>query len=175
MSYLSDPSGTIRRANVSSRRRQDGLIKYSYDNTSQSGEDGIIERLFQLIPSQHTNQNRWCVDVGAWDGKHLSNTHSLLCKSDSHSDWKGVLIEADGEKFQQLIELHNPYQNTCLNATVSCLKHSTQSLSYLLTHSTTQDFPQNFEVRIDETTMVNVTIVLPKLRTQIIAVPVHRC
>jgi len=139
--FLSDPNGTIRRRKPPSYRRNDGLIKCGYDNTSQSGEDGIIKRLFELIPLQ--NGKRWCVDVGAWDGKHLSNTFSLLCGSES--EWNGVLLEADARKFQQLKELHDPLNNTCLNVTVSCLKNSTQSLSYVLKHLTPKTFPKNFD------------------------------
>lgn len=141
MSYLNDPNGTVRKAKTPSHRRQDGLIKYSYDKTSQSGEDGIIEKLFQLIPS--TRDRRYLVDVGAWDGKHLSNSYSLLINE--NSEWHGVLIEADGEKFQDLVDLHKPYGNTCLNVTVSCMRHSTQSLAYLLRHSTPSVFPDDFE------------------------------
>ena len=143
MSYLNDANGTILREKLPSHRRRDGLIKNAYDITSQSGEDGIIERLFQLIPTEPDRGGRYCVDVGAWDGKHLSNTFSLLVKG--QKDWKGVLIEADGKKFVDLVSLNEPLGNTCLNVTVSCMRHSSMSLSYLLRHSTPSDFPNDFD------------------------------
>jgi hypothetical protein len=85
-----------------SLRRQDGLIRFGKDNTSQSGEDGIISRLFSLIDD--SSGPRWCVDVGAWDGKHLSNTYSLL--HHPTEKWSGLLIEADAEKFNDLCNLY---------------------------------------------------------------------
>jgi len=55
-------SATIRRRkNCRSLRRRDGLIQYARDNTSQNGEDGIIAKIFDILPS---SQQRWCVDVG---------------------------------------------------------------------------------------------------------------
>jgi hypothetical protein len=83
-----------RRKNVRSLRNRNGLIRYAYNHTSQNGEDGIIEHLFSIIPpsmsSTVSEQDhkilptcRYCVDVGAWDGKHLSNTYSLLVKEEN--------------------------------------------------------------------------------------------
>ena len=60
---------------------------------SQFGEDGIIAAAFAII-GQRT---KWCVEAGAWDGKHLSNTHALM-----ESGWSGALIEGNIEKFHQL-------------------------------------------------------------------------
>ncbi len=96
MNSLDDPNGTIRRIKTPSRRRRDGLIQYAYDRTSQSGEDGIINFLFRKLPTTATkNENgvevnnvRWVVDVGAWDGKHLSNSYSLFFMDDETTDAK---------------------------------------------------------------------------------------
>lgn len=68
--------------------------KYLKNITSQSGEDGILERIFELIP----DGNRWCCEFGAWDGMKYSNTYQLL----ANKGWSGVLIEADSEKFAEL-------------------------------------------------------------------------
>jgi len=67
---------------------------YKKNITSQTGEDGILDRIFELIPGE----NRWCCEFGAWDGKKYSNTYQLL----SNKDWSGVLIEADPVKFKEL-------------------------------------------------------------------------
>ena len=68
---------TIRqRHNCRSLRSRSGLIKYAQNNTSQNGEDGIIDRLFDvLLPP---SQRRYCVDVGAWDGVHLVSSHDAI-------------------------------------------------------------------------------------------------
>ena len=136
--HLHDPNGTIRKLKPTSHRRRDGLIQYSYDKTSQSGEDGIIHYLFQKIPCSNNDGIRWAVDIGAWDGIHLSNTYSLLTESESESSssspsrWKGILIEADEEKFKQLKSLHEPKGNICHNIAVSCQPWSTQNLAQIL-------------------------------------------
>ena len=66
--------------------------------TSQFGEDGIIKRIFEICPPS----NRWCVEFGAWDGKFLSNTWSLI----NERSWGGVLIEADQERVATLKHRH---------------------------------------------------------------------
>ena len=40
---------TIRRRTPRSQRNKNGLIKYAHNVTSQSGEDGIIEKIFEMI------------------------------------------------------------------------------------------------------------------------------
>jgi hypothetical protein len=128
----------IRHRKIPSHRKTNGLIRYASNKTSQSGEDGILQRIFDLISLSENPRNRWCVDVGAWDGKHLSNTYNLLTRPDSV--WKGVLIEADQMRFQQLENLYESQDhNVCIHASVSCDPESSQSLpnlldTYLLPH-----------------------------------------
>ena len=62
--------------------------------TSQWGEDGLIKHIFEVIGTR----NSWCVEFGAWDGKHLSNTWTLL----ENRQWRGVLIEGDGDRAGRL-------------------------------------------------------------------------
>ena len=136
----------IRRRATTTRRRRDGLIQFARDNTSQNGEDGILAKLFELLPAC---RQRVCVDVGAWDGRHLSNTYSLLIpnssSSSSSSSWRGILIEADRERFQELEALHQPLGNQCLNVTVSCLEGSDEGLVALLQRHAT-DIPKDFDL-----------------------------
>ena len=67
---------------------------YAWDATSQGGEDGILERIFDLVPGM----DRWCCEFGAWDGRKYSNTYQLI----AHKGWSGVLIEADPVKYEDL-------------------------------------------------------------------------
>jgi hypothetical protein len=53
--------------------------------TSQCGEDGVIEHLLTLLPGVP----KTCLEVGAGDGKALSNTHTLWSKK----GWRTLLIE----------------------------------------------------------------------------------
>lgn len=77
------------------------LKKYAHSVTSQFGEDGIIEEIFKIIPQYE--QNHWCVEFGAWDGKLMSNTWNLL----KNKSWNGVLVEGSKKKF---IDLENNYK-----------------------------------------------------------------
>lgn len=77
------------------------LDSYKENVFSQNGEDGVIgEMLIRLgIASESSLQSpRWCVEFGAWDGKHLSNTFALVKK---HA-WNAVYIEGDPQKFIDL-------------------------------------------------------------------------
>lgn len=71
------------------------LSTTKFDVTSQHGEDGIIAAIFRLLGIT-TGQ---CVEFGAWDGKMHSNTHRLI----SECGWGGVLIEANPERFKELL------------------------------------------------------------------------
>lgn len=133
-----------RRTNRLSLRRRDGLMKYAHNNTSQNGEDGIIYRLFNVLLPSPLSKSRYCVDVGAWDGVHLSNTHSLLVGNTSNAvnedgvtaitnnTWNGVLIEANAQRFQELKKLHDPLNNICICAEVSSAANSSNSLVSIL-------------------------------------------
>ena len=63
---------------------------------SESGEDGILEEIFNVIETEE--DEKWVVEFGAWDGVHLSNSWNLI----QNHNWKGVLIEANKEKFLEM-------------------------------------------------------------------------
>lgn len=133
--------------NCRTLRSCDGLIKYARNNTSQNGEDGIIARLFnELLPP---SPQRFCVDVSAWDGVHFSNTYSLLLGDKSNPDgnkskWNGVLIEAGPNRINDLKKLHDPLNNICIGAKVSCQMNSPHSLTSLL-RCHAPDLPFDFD------------------------------
>ncbi len=66
------------------------LNVFGHNNTSQHGEDGIIQYILQHIPPPP----RVCVEFGAWDGKFLSNTYSLW----HDQGWHAILAEADQDR-----------------------------------------------------------------------------
>jgi len=89
------------------------LKRYANNKFSQNGEDGIIEKIFEILPKQEAY---WCVEFGAWDGKHLSNTYELI----ANQNWKGILIEGNPKKFPELIRTYQNYKNaTLINKLVS--------------------------------------------------------
>lgn len=86
------------------------LLRYARNVHSQFGEDGIIEKIVSMIPVAE-----WCVEFGAWEGKHFSNTHLLL----SRKGWSGVLVESDPEKFKDLLRTYGGNERiACLNRKV---------------------------------------------------------
>ena len=78
---------------------------------SQAGEDGLIERIFSIIGAA----NRCCVELGAWDGRHLSNSWNLI----ANRGWRAVLIEGDEARFPDLLATHDGNERvTALNRLV---------------------------------------------------------
>jgi len=72
------------------------LLNYRKNIHSQNGEDGILEYIFDKLKAS-LPEEKWCVEFGAWDGKHLSNTFKLV-----ENGWNGVYIEGDDIKFSDL-------------------------------------------------------------------------
>lgn len=70
------------------------LLEHKRDVYSQTGEDGVIEKIFEIIP----DTDKWCVEFGAWDGMYLTNTRHLI----ESNGYSAVLIEADKSKFSAL-------------------------------------------------------------------------
>ena len=49
--------------------------KFKKNLYSENGEDGIIQEILRRI---NFEQNGWCCEFGAWDGKVGSNTFNLV-------------------------------------------------------------------------------------------------
>jgi hypothetical protein len=60
---------------------------------SQHGEDEILAALFRKLGIEQGT----CVEFGAYDGMHLSNTRMFV-----EQGWQAVLIEADAKRFEAL-------------------------------------------------------------------------
>ncbi len=109
-------------ANGQSETCRDILAK-EHNVHSQFGEDGIIEEILSRI----SPIDRWCVEFGAWDGIHLSNTRRLI----EQCNYSAILIEGSAARYEKLVELNKSLQNvTCLNAFVGF--DDTTSLDTLL-------------------------------------------
>lgn len=88
------------------------LFSYNRDVTSEHGEDGVIEKIFEIIGEE----SRWCVDLGALNGVHGSNVWHLMKKR----GWAGVLIEADKTYFERLQKEYADVERAhCINAFIS--------------------------------------------------------
>jgi len=111
------------------------LIDYAFNRYSQNGEDGILEELCARLGITRG----WCVEFGAWDGKHLSNTYNLLLKH----GWQGVDIEGNSERYKDLLvtkaELGGRLHTICALVDVEGAK----SLDKLLS---TTPLPRDFDL-----------------------------
>ena len=96
-----DKEKDIKRANA-------WLNEYAKNNTSQFGEDGIIEKILDIIP----DSNQWCVEFGCWDGKKYSNTYNLI----TEKKFSAILIEASKKKFSELVKNYGENEKVvCIN------------------------------------------------------------
>ena len=73
-----------------------GIEKRAYNVTSQFGEDGLIEAIFDRIGVKH----KTCFEVGATDGEFFSNTRALRDKG-----WSAVLVESNPVDYAGLAKL----------------------------------------------------------------------
>lgn len=89
------------------QRRNNWLLDHRRVVASQLGEDGILEKIFELI----TTKNKWCVEFGAADGHRGSNTWNFI----NNHGWHSVQIEPDPHLFDLL---HKSYEE---NTNVVCL------------------------------------------------------
>jgi hypothetical protein len=71
------------------------LQKFKKNIYSQVGEDGIIKEILKRLKKKI---NKTCVEFGAWDGIHYSNTYNLI----KNYNFKAILIEGDKKKFKEL-------------------------------------------------------------------------
>jgi hypothetical protein len=70
------------------------LLDFVHDVYSQTGEDGVIGKILDILPEN----DGWCVEFGAWDGRHLSNTRNLI----ESRGYSAVLIEGSEAKYEEL-------------------------------------------------------------------------
>jgi hypothetical protein len=73
--------------------------RYQKDNTSQSGEDGVIEEIFNRL----NIKKGVAVDIGAADGKWYSNTYSLVL-----NNWEVFEIESSENEGLKLLSKEYP-------------------------------------------------------------------
>jgi hypothetical protein len=72
----------------------ESLMNHRRKVTSADGEDGLIEEVLQRVGAT----NKCCVELGANDGKWLSNIYHLW----HDLGWKGLLIEGNREYYEAL-------------------------------------------------------------------------
>ena len=99
---------------------------------SQSGEDGILEKIFESLGIE----KGWYCEFGAGDGNWICNTRKLR-----EEGWKGVLIEGDNESFLNLKGNYGSHPDvSIIESYISC--EPGESLDDLLA---TTEIPKDFD------------------------------
>lgn len=91
------------------------LLAYRANATSQNGEDGVLAEILMRLDIK----SGWFCEFGAWDGIHYSNSFSLIDKG-----WRGVYIEGDPEKYQDLLKTCDRFSKGTLFPILAYVHHS---------------------------------------------------
>lgn len=114
---------------------------------SQAGEDGVIleiARRLNILDS--TSGDFTVIEFGAWDGKHLSNTFSLV---ESYA-CRAFYIEADTKRFQDLITTAQQFPSISpVNARVVTDSNDNNSLDNILDRNGCPNDPAILSIDID--------------------------
>jgi hypothetical protein len=133
-------------------------LRFAKNVRSQGGEDGVLEALFRsVLVGEEVDSNRArkegessvvddvcnvhgrkyiCVDIGAWDGIHLSNTYNLIV----NGGWGGVLVEADASRCTKMRELYWDRPDVfCVNE-YACFEGPSSLRNLLQRHDVAHDF-----------------------------------
>ncbi len=109
------------------------LLSFRKNYYSAYGEDGIIAKVFDLLKIK----KGWCVEFGAWDGIHLSNTYNLV----KNKGWKAVLIEADTKRYKELAKNIKEFGSIAINSYIKASGRN--SLDSILAKTS---IPKNFDL-----------------------------
>ena len=105
---------------------------------SQNGEDGVIEEILNRIG--WSDLSLWVAEFGAWDGRHLSNTFSLV----ESRKFNSVYIEGDSTKFTDLVATAELFPRIVpIEAMISSGSGEDNSLDNLLAQT---EIPSDFDV-----------------------------
>lgn len=72
------------------------LLDHAKNTHTQNGEDGIIAKALSMLPEQ----DKFCVEFGAWDGLYLSNVRRLI----EEEEYTSVMIEGNKAKYDELVK-----------------------------------------------------------------------
>ena len=81
------------------------LFDYKYDKYTTTGNDGIIEKIFEFLKIE----NGFFVEFGAWDGIKGSNCRKLF-----EEGWGGIFIEPEVNRFADLKSNYSQYDEVIL-------------------------------------------------------------
>ena len=112
------------------------FLPYLRNVHSQCGEDGVLERLFEILGCT----TGWAVELGAADGVWFSNTRNLIV----HRAWSAVLIECDPAPYSRLRENYRDRPDVhCVRRLVTTQPSSEDTIDAILKRT---PIPAKFEL-----------------------------
>ena len=117
------------------------LQQYAWDENSENGEDGVIDHLLSRLPEL----NGYCVEFGAWDGKHCSNTYRLVSKK----DYKALYIEPEKDRFEELLKTQKEHPDTILALNCAVEPAGKHSLDNILKRTSYPKAPDLLSIDVD--------------------------
>ena len=118
--------------------RNSDFDKYKYNVYSQNGEDGIIQELLIRLQKK-ISKDPWCVEFGAWDGIHMSNTFNLV-----KNGWNAFYIEGNSERYKELKKTCNNFSK--LYSACRYVEKDNQSPNSLDNILKSKDIPNDFDI-----------------------------
>lgn len=114
------------------RERSRWLSRHARNVNSQTGEDGLLAKISEVLGPALDHS---CVDLGAWDGLHGSNTRELIL-----AGWRSIQIEGSPERHAALAQR---YADQPAVSCLSCFVQATgpDSLDALLDRAA---YPDDF-------------------------------
>jgi hypothetical protein len=111
---------------------------FAHNIYSQNGEDGIIAEVLKRIQKE-VALSGWVCEFGAWDGKHLSNTFSLVEKGS-----QAIFIESDFKRYTELKNTATKFPGIiAINKQVARFADDENSLNNILQFT---GIPKDFDV-----------------------------
>lgn len=115
------------------------FLQFAKNIFTQTGEDGIIEKLFHIL----NIKNGVVVEFGAWDGVYLSNVFNLW----RYKNYNAILIEGDSSRANELSKLITSTNNVeSMNLYVSPYLDNENSLDNILKRSKFKITNDNFSL-----------------------------
>jgi len=122
------------------------LVNYYRNNTSQAGEDGMIEEVLKRLKIEKGNFS----EFGALDGVMFCNTKILADKG-----WSGLYIEASSRPYNKLVENYKNYPDiVCVKSMIgekTGMGGKTKVMEYSFDNIMDKNFPNQLDLLIIDT------------------------
>ncbi len=122
-------------------------------NYSQCGEDGILRFIFSPEGPLYnpSSEKQFIVEVGSWDGIHLSNSYHLLSGEADEAvrcgnNWVGILIEGDETRSKESSEVTHSSRSDSVVSIHAMVGIDPGTSLFDILHSKCPHLPHDFDI-----------------------------